>query len=163
MRNWIDLLESLIHFDGEDAIGYWYNPRSGKSYTIAWEASEGIPDTYEDHADVVWEHPDWFGLPEGYLEGDDVDMDTARYGAVLMGWVRVGYNRKSGLRMDARNPSEAFKTMKWFVSKHSEETIVSINIDLVSEDAITSYRIERNDVIEYESNGRLSAAWRTGR
>ena len=169
MRNWIDLFESTMdgvglgklynsHHD-ESAVGYWYHPQTGEYHIITWEAYKDYEGTYYDHADVVFDHPDWFGLTAEDLKDAD-DGDVARYGAVLKSWVRVGFNPLDGLRMDARSPRDAFLTLKWFVSHHSQPIKVLI-IDLVSEDAITSYRIPQVDLGEYLSTGRLQPAWKT--
>lgn len=162
MRKWIDVVTEtlgVLHtIDGEQAVGYWYHPKSGKYYTIVWDFHQRADDLFTDHADVVFDHPEWFGLTREYLNDAD-DGDLARYGAVLQGWVRVGFNPSMGLRMDASSPRDAALTVRWFANHHSEK-IKQITIDIVTRETFTSYAIADDDVPEYLATGRLQPAWR---
>lgn len=150
-------LGDLYDMEGMSGIGYWFNPKSGQHHTIAWEQADSIEGAYEDHADVVFEHPEWFGMTAEEL-ADAEDGDVARYGAIGKGWVRIGFNDYSGLRMDARNPAEAYRAFKWFSAHH--QNISSITIDIVTKIGFTGYGIKGKDVAEYAASGRLQPAWR---
>lgn len=151
-----ETLGKVYSNDGEQGVGYWYNPRSNQHHTIVWGAAQG-EGLHDDHAYVVMDHPEWFGLT-----ADDVDdTDNARYGATLNGWVRIGFNPEIGLWMDAASPTSAIRALRWFTSHHSEK-IDAITLDILTTSGETSYRMLGDDVAAYEANGKLEPAWKTG-
>lgn len=147
---------TLVDDDGAEAIGYWYHPRSQQYHVIAWNAANGV-DTYTDHCDVVFEHPDWFGMenwegPDG-LELYDLECDGVRYETVLKGWVRIGYNKSVGLWMEAPNPRAAQAAVRWFVSHHGMPQ--GATIDIATREAQTGYNVRGEDLVAFEQTGRL--------
>lgn len=159
MRDFITIVEGsapgkLFQSDDGSAVGYWYHPRTGDYHVIAWEQADGV-DSFSDHCDVALDHPDWFGLDPEYEFGD---CDEARVQVILNGWVRIGYNDYDKIaRFDGSNPSVILRAYRWFVAGHPN--ISAISVGLVTGDDWKSFVIRGEDITEYESNGRLQAAW----
>lgn len=138
--------------EGEDCIGYWFQPRSGQHYVIAWDQANAV-DTFSDHCDIVFNHPEWFGKSQEEIE-EYHDCDTLRYDVIQSGWVRVGYAKFGHtLRLDARNAHEAAKTAQWFTGHHGIPA--KTTIDIITETGITSYLVAGDDNVEFIQSGRL--------
>lgn len=151
-----DLNESapgkLYTNDGEQAVGYWYNPRSKQHHVIAWDAADNT-NTHSDHCDVALDHRDWFGLNP---DEDYGDCDTVRADVVQNGWARIGFNPLSGMWMDAKNPKIAHDSAKWFVGHHGVPS--RITIDICNEAGYTGYGLAGSDLTDFLATGRLHPA-----
>jgi hypothetical protein len=146
-------LGKLYKHENMEAVGYWYNPTTGRYATIAWEASDGV-NAHSDHADYPWENPELFGITTDQLkdwaEGDG--GDGVRHGLIMKGWARIGYNTKWGMRVDAKNATIARRSIQWFAKHHGMPTAVSVTV------GAKHHNLKADQVEEFARTGRFDPA-----
>jgi len=108
-------------------IGYWFKPSTGQHLTVDWGLSdpEADPDA-SHHYDVFLKNLSLFGANwkagPGFTRTDDV----VEY-ANSQGWVRVGFNNRGQLSIDAASPRDGALTAQW-IAKHHEQPITQIGL-----------------------------------
>lgn len=153
-------LGKLYPYEDLEAVGYWYNPANGRHATIAWEAADGV-NAHSDHADYPWENPEFFGITLAQVEEWE-DTDVIRHGLTMMGWARIGYNNRWGMRVDAKNPKIAQRSIQWFAKHHGMPHAVSVDIVpavLAYNGSFKTFNLQGDQVEEFVARGRLEPAW----
>lgn len=115
--------------DDQDAVGYWYEPATGKHAVVPWDSVR--PDIH--HWQVLFRNPERFGIdPALVKEENDTSgfgTDAAMWFGISRGWVRASVHYGgTGAVMDARTPADAQKTAQWLVQNHPGITHMSVEI-----------------------------------